>query len=429
MKDEKVISYHTFMLPFTYEDKKDIVVDWKKEDYKMSYNEQAYFHDFFIDSITEASFFTRDFKNSEFVVKKSQEYKLELDNTGLRLFEDEKVGILTLNLKNKNYSDIKSVLEINDFTRRLYPEYLDYEKEKSGLVPEHIEFDGKTEKFEFDKDLKKPELSKIIGIFLPIDKICPAIDDRMFTISFYKNEYYSEVLKKNFTCNDDWYKYVFVDGDDMTVQNKGMQKDLIKKATYKRWQNYGTMYGISKYSFVCLSNSDFQLEHMKTMYFSMFSLLLMTRATILKFSKEVSKIAKDIDKKDVTDEVEKIYAKYIKFVNGFYFREITAKDQGLEIYEQAMSILNIERDIKDLDAEIEELHRFVEMKQEKETSKTINFLTYLGGFLLPPTIVTGFLGMNSIDFAKTEIYNFPNILVIVSAFIVPVYIKCFKEKK
>jgi hypothetical protein len=345
-------------------------------------------------------FIKKDFNNKSLIMKKSIEYELILKSVNLRIF-DTNIGILTFNIENKNHCEFDHILEINDFTRRIYPEYLDYEKEKSGLVPEYIKLGDTLEEFKFEKDLKKPKISKIIEDFLPTDLITPAVDDRMFTICFCKDDSIAEKLKNDYHSYDDWYKYIFVDGDGKTVQNDAMQKELIQKATYNRWQQYGTMYGISKYSFVCLSNSDFPLSHMKTMYFSMFSLLLMVRATILKFSHEVSQIANNLDSNDISSEVQNLYERYIKFVNHFYFREITAKDQGLELYEKAIDILKIERDIKDLDAEIEELFKYVEMQRHKyaeieteKTNKKLNDITLYGGILLGASVLTGFFGMN-----------------------------------
>lgn len=402
-ENEQIYSYHTFMLPFSYatDDKKNIIKDWTKSQYDMGYNEKVYFHKFFLDSIISAEFYTKTFENNEFVMCKSQEYKLTLDSTNLRLFDKFNIGILIINLKNKNYHDSKTILEINDFTRRLYPEYLDYEKGESGLVPNFMEFNGKREDFKFDKDLKEPKISKIIDQFIPTSKIKKAVDDRMFTISFYNNPALANQLKDNYTCNDKWYEYIFIDGNGKCVQDNAMQIELIKKATYSRWKNYGTMYGMSKYSFVCLANSEFPLPHMQTMYQSMFSLLLMVRATLLKFSSEVSDIAKKLDENNTAYKVEKLYKKYIQFVNGYYFREITAKDQGLELYEQAIETLKIERDIKDLDAEIEELHKFLELQRKKEAekeaekmNKKLNDITIYGGILLGASVLTGFFGMN-----------------------------------
>ncbi|MBD3842714.1 MAG: hypothetical protein IE909_12690, partial [Campylobacterales bacterium] len=405
-KEETIYSYHTFMLPFIIKgDEKEIINGWKPKTYPLEYNEEAYFHKFFKDSFfsKNTKYYEKDeFENQEYIVTKSKKYLLNLQKTTLRIF-DTGIGILSLHLENKSYRDSKSILEINDYGRRIYPEYLDYENAKSGLVPVSVEFDGETEKFEYDlaKKKNKPTVSKIIDKFIPTSLIEPAVDDRMFVISFYNNAVLVNQVAQNYMCNDTWYEYVFVDGNGKTVQDEKMHKELIKDASYTRWKNYGTMYGVSKYSFVCLANSNFPLPHIQTMYQSMFSLLLMVRATLLKFSDEVSDIANHIDNTNTARKVEDLYKRYIKFVNNFYFREITAKDQGLELYEKGMAILNIQRDIKDLDSEIEELHKFVEMQQRKEvekeaekTNKKLENISLWGGVLLGVSVLTGFFGMN-----------------------------------
>ena len=418
-KEKTIHSFHTFMLPFIIKGKeKDIANGWNKKPYPLEYNEDAYFHKFFKDSFfgKNTQYFEKEeFANREYIITKTQKYTLNLKKATLRIF-DTGIGILSLHLENHNYHDVKSILEINDYGRRIYPEYLDHYNEQSELVPTSIEFDGETEQFEYAKAKKenKPTISKIIEKFIPLNSIAPAVDDRMFTISFYNNPALANQLKENYICNDTWYEYVFVDGKGKTVQDDEMQKKLIQNASYTRWKDYGTMYGLSKYSFMCLANSNFPLPHIQTMYQSMFSLLLMVRATLLKFSDEVSEIANHIDNANTASEVEDIYKRYIKFVNNFYFREITAKDQGLELYEKGMEVLNIQRDIKDLDAEIEELHKFVEMKQRKEaekeaekTNKKLNNISLYGGVLLGVSLLTSIYGMNvgdSVNFSRWLVY-------------------------
>lgn len=436
-KKDNIISYHTFMLPFIVKDKAEIINGWSKSNYDVDYNESTYFHSFFKNSMFEKNvefYKKQNLENQELIIKTSKnEYKLNLENINLRVF-DTGIAILTINIENKTYKEIDDILEVNDFARRIYPEYLDKDK-GCDLVAKSIELNGVVEDFKYENRPLKPKISKIISHFVPsltVDDI--VVDDRMFTISFFKNENFALELQKDYELNDNWYKYIFIDGNGLNVQNKSMQKELTKNATYHRWQNYNTMYGISRYSFVCLSSSVFPLPYMQTMYFSMFSLLLMVHSTVLKFSKEVSEIAYSIDDDKTAQKVEDLYKRYIKFVNDFYFREITAKDQGIEIYEKALSVLNIKRDIEDLDAEIEELHKFVEMKQEKKTSETLNFLTLLGGILLPPSLVTGFFGMNSLKgidkyspyFDMVTISNWSSEIAIGSMVIIPIYLFCKK---
>ncbi|MBU1994369.1 hypothetical protein KKC15_06635 [bacterium] len=439
-EQETIYSYHTFMLPFKFDktDKEAILKDWTFEPYKENYNERAYFHTFFQESMftTEnktSAFYTKQaYKNSKYIICKSEEYKLTLKSVNLRMFNTD-VGILSFHLENKTHPDMKAILEINDFGRRVYPEYLDYEKELCGLVPNYIKMGDVEERFEFNENQVKPKLSKIIQAFLPTEKITAAVDDRMFVISFYKNEKIAQELKNDYTRHDKWYEYMFIDGNGITVQNKEMQKELTQKATYARWQNYGSMYGLTKYSFVCLADSDFPLKHMQTMYFQMFSLLLMVRASLLKFSYEVSTIADDMDK-DISQDVSSLYKRYIQFVNNFYFREITPKDQGLELYEKAIDILKIERDVKDLDAEIEELHKYVELESRKkadEENKIINKklaqIQKYGGVMMFVSVVTGFFGMNvggEGDLSKWIVY-----LLVFLAFILPAFVIFKKQIK
>jgi hypothetical protein len=424
-KAENIHSHHTFMLPFIFDmtDKKDIIKNWDLSVYTANYNEEAYFHRFFKESMfgsnCNSEFYIQEqYNDAKYIIKiRNQEYTLNLKNVNLRIF-DTGIGILTLNIENKSYFDIKSILEINDYARRISPEYLDFEEKKSGLVPDFVQINDVIEDFNFEDTLKTPYISKIIQLFLPKDKIIPAVDDRMFTISFYQNKPITEWVKSNYEENDKWYEYVFVDGNGKTVQDEIMQKQLIKNASYTRWKDYGTMYGMSKYSFVCLSSSEFPLEHMKTMYFSMFSLLLMVRATLLKFSSEVSSIVNDLNDKKTSQNVTELYENYIQFVNKFYFREITAKDQGLEIYEKALAVLNIQRDIKDLDDEIEELHQFVKLQSEKKSAESMNYLTWIGAVLLPPSILTGYFGMNTLGSGIIS-FGFSTGLIIISAVIIP----------
>jgi len=269
---------------------------------------------------------------------------------------------------------------------------------RCSLVPESITINEVTENFCYTKSPEKPELSKIIASLVPADKITSAIDDRMFVISYYLNKILTDDLKRDYEKNDDWYRYVFVDGDGKTVQNSQMQQELIKKSTYSRWQGYGTMYGITRYSFVCLADSPFALEHIKTMYFQMFSLLLMVRATTLKFSGEVASIANKLEKSKDGKEIRTLYQRYIKFVSRFYFREVTAKEQGIEIYEKALELLKIERDVKDLDNEIAELFTYTDMTKQAQINEAVAKLSAYGIPLMVASLIAGVFGMNTINF-------------------------------
>jgi Mg2+ and Co2+ transporter CorA len=72
--------------------------------------------------------------------------------------------------------------------------------------------------------------------------------------------------------------------------------------------------------------------------------------------------------------------------------------------------LKINEYIKDLDSEIEELHRYVSLMEERERNRKISFLNAVAIIFLPITAITGFFGMNKLkdvfcndEFLKTSL--------------------------
>lgn len=432
---EELYSYHTFMFPFTFEGDFAENENWCHKYFNIKkqkdYNEFTYFYKHVQDAIYEKEKKEDTKKEDPAWISKYYEYKeqkgsykincqkgdfeLELDGISLRIF-NTKVGILAFNLKNTKYSGTEVILAINDFGRRIYPQFLgdEFTKDTKNAFLAHaitLSFENTepiVEDFsQFDNDGYKTAnlLPKFISTLIEENAttIRPIIDDRMFVISQYHNDELVNKLKIYKVCeeyeyetNDFWYKYLFIDGDDKTCQSKHMTKKLIGQSTYDRWVELGTLFGISRYSFVALTDSWFGknrlLPHTQTMYFQIFTLLLAYRATIIKFADEIqgATLGNDL----ITDKPQKVYEKYLTFLNKLYFKEVTAQDQGIEIYNKAMQILDIDKYMNDLDHEINELHNYVSILEEKKRNETLDKISLLGAVLLPPTLVTGFFGMN-----------------------------------
>jgi len=453
MTDE-VISYHTFMFPFVFEgefDRKDMW-DYHKFEIKepRDYNEYVYFYK----HVQDALFNKEDENNSKFI-SKYYEYKdgekgtytintknkgsftLQLDGISLRIFK-KNIAILSFNLKNTHYHNPQDILAINDFGRRIYPQFLGEhftDDTKKVLLAQSIslKFPQKEIYEDFTNFNKIENLAVAKLSFLPkfikelispnfinFENIRPIIDDRMFVISQYHNDAlanrmknYCDTTEEYMYENDDfWYEYIFIDGNGKNCQSRYMTKDLIKQSTYDRWVEYGTLFGISRYSFVSLTGHWFGnnrlLPHTQTMYFQIFSLLLAYRATIIEFSDEIQDITSKTDEEIIT-KAKDLYKRYLNFLNKLYFKEVTAQDQGIEFYNKAMQIMDIPKYMVDLDNEINELHHYVDMIEEKKRNKKLDAITYLGGFFLPLSLVLGFFGINV---GKTE--NFTSTLVTIT---------------
>jgi hypothetical protein len=452
---KKIISQHIFMFPFRMEEKEkpsgSIETEgwiWKPFDFKFGdsdapakYSEYAYFHDYvrralFSDGTDDIScYYEREIpKDAKLVIhiKDKKNYSLSLHHISLRLF-DTKVGIFTIEVLNYDAPAINDILHINEFGRRIYPQFIgegnDIKATKGAFLADKIElFFGTdkpiTEDFNCNEFLSKElKFAKYIewllgDSFCSIYKITPIIDDRMFTICWYGDDGLSRCLKRTrgdgyeYESSAVWYSIVYIDGStDSGIDNKNMQKELIKQATYPRWVEAGTLYGISRYSLICVTDTEDYgynhiRNHMQRMYYQMAVILLAQRASILKFSDDVSRIsgeietfvkAKNYDKtkfEDIAEKVKGLHASFIRFVNRLWFTEVTPQEQGIEMYNMAVKNMGIEGQLIELRAEIKELYEFVEMQYEKETNKSLALLDKIAFILLPIIVVASLLGMN-----------------------------------
>jgi len=446
-KNEKVIhSYHTFMLPFVFDDAFETRdTKWKYKKFKIleprDYNESVYFYKHVQDAIFNQS----EIEHKEFISKyyeyaeqkgsyiiqcKYGDFELEVDGISLRVFNTN-VGILSFNLCNTKYSKPKEILSINDFGRRIYPQFLgkEYTKEtKDSILANCLTLklgnEVISENFEHFNDVNNltaiPKLPSFIDKLIgKMGNVRPIIDDRMFVISQYNNDNLTKELSNfksdktySYVCNDWWYEYVFVDGNGKTCQSKLMTQKFVEKSTYDRWVEWGTLFGVSRYSFVALTGSCYGknvlLPHMQTIYFQMFTLLLSYRASIIKFSDDIQNITSLTDNK-IRKETPKLYSRYLKFINKIYFKEVTAQDQGIELYQKAMDILEIDKYMLDLDREMNELHTYVAMLDEREQihnaearEKRLESISNLGAIFLPPSLLTGIYGGNVTNYVKDD---------------------------
>jgi len=432
-EDEKIIySYHTFMLPFVFKGEFTPEVKWKYKLFEIEtikdYNEYIYFYKHVQDALFStkettdsiSKYYEYDYKNGSYSIESNKGiYVLELDRLSLRTFINTNVAILSFNLKNTKYYKQNDILAINDFGRRIYPPFLgqNFTQETKNAILAHsltLTLDQKEYQEDFTYfdtlgNLKQHSfMPKFIQKLLEknfddFTKIKPIIDDRMFVISQYNNDSIVNSLKildykERYTYETDewWYKYIFIDGDSKTCQSKDMTQKLIKESSYDRWVEEGTLFGISRYSFVAVTGNQFGndvlLAHMQTMYFQIFSLLLAYRASIIKFSDDIQNITSKTD--TLTQETQQLYKNYLNFLNKLYFKEVTAQEQGIELYNQAMKVMEIDKYMKDLDHEINELHSYVTMVEEKKRNKKLDDISLYGGTLLFASIITGFFGMN-----------------------------------
>jgi len=431
--------------------------DWKETFFKINtasdYNEYIYFYDFARDAIYPVEKNTGTLRQYEYNIAPGSKplYKIKtIDLTGGPItyeLEIEKilltvyftgVGILSYHLENTKYSELKDILRINEFGRRIYPQFLSSVVDgltgsvKNAFLADSLEvvfsdtkrFESGFQRFDkIDKVRTKPDMLShtIMGIlgksFYTGEsekenegiRISPILDDRMFVLCWLADKTLCETLAKydkkiemyGYMENDDWYKLVFIDKSSPSCNSIPMKKRLLMEHTYDRWigTKYSSLFGIARYSFVMLNDDEetFVKDHLKTMYFRMVLLALAQRASILRFSAEATRISDLKEHEETTEKVSELQKKYLQFINKIYFREITAFEQGIDLYERVVRSMEIERDVKALDQEIEELRNYASLKEENRKNNLLQKITVIGTLFLIPSLLISYLGINMID--------------------------------
>ena len=377
-------------------------------------------------------------------------YILEIESILLNIYNTG-VGVMSFHLKNYDFSNEQAILDINQFGRRIYPPFLgNFMKNqplgdvKGGELADRIsiccagkEWGGEDFSMYEDPDNFRKSPFRLPGfISKPFEgvplyckndtpnsqssfiEISPVVDDRMFVLCWSQNEQVIKFLGQSVNefsknnswkelnhVNDYWYKYLFIDANYPNCGDPKMFQDLLREHTYKRWlvPEGGTAYGVTRYSFVSLMAADDPIYrgHVTGMYYKMIELSLVQRVSVLKFSDEVTHLSnlersgKSIN--ELSNDIRRLYNAYIHFVNKIYFREITAQEQGIELYDMMQKNMRLEEQVEDLEKEIGELHQYATLLEEKKRNDQLQVLTILATIFLVPSFFTSFFGMNLFD--------------------------------
>lgn len=370
--------------------------------------------------------------------------ELVVKSISLRLCETG-VGLLSLELHNYKHPTFEEVLLINNLGRCVFTPYMAADKVDNaitnGNAPARIEIElGYLEaKGEFnDKYFKKPGLGVAAHITdllasaglglegapdsagLPF-RFRPTADDRMFVVCWFGSQEWSNHMQirrddggYQYQNDSDWYRLVFVDSCEPLCQHEGMRQELIAQSTYCRWADYGTLYGITRYSLICLANRNdtsltYLREYMRGVYAQMMAMLLIQRASLLRFSGRVAEASREArdnasaEKANISEiagQAERLQLDYLNFVNRLWFTEVSPQEQAIEMYSQAFNLAGLDKSMEELRTEIGELHAFIRMNHEKNEGEALKGITLLGVLFLPLSLLAAIFSMNLDWFEK-----------------------------
>ena len=393
---------------------------------------------------------------------KDKNYELKVESINLNIYSTG-IGVLTLYLANKKESQKSEadVRNINQYGRRVMPpnagEFNDWQRSQlaksisiKGLQSDTQDRYKDDFRYCYIQDEKRKGVDdtwtvssmilNLIHDIFPEMGVVPVVDDRMLVNCWYGNNelsWQAKCYKEYF--KEFWYKYVFLDEfDTLSCQDREMRDRLLSESTYTRWKDYGTLYGVSRYSLVALTNecgfsTSVIAMHMRTIYARLFELMIVQRASLLRFSEEVTDVcrprAQKDDEKSVAEKINSLYLGYIRFINQIYFRSVTTQDQGIELYEMITKQFDTERQIKALDGEIDELNRYIDLKIDRKRNKNGELLNMLAAICLPASLIAGVLGMNEFCDIAPAIWWYMGIEVVVIVLSIIVILVCMKKIK
>lgn len=440
IKKMKPISKHIFLFPFKYLEEQSIdgVPLWKRgcspeneKDKIDLFNEKQYFYPFVHKALYDDG--TKDTLVRHYEMKKEdgkyvvvvnqREYILDIESINVNLYNFG-IGILSIHLLNTDTKQGSSedILKINQYGRRVMPPfYNDITNNPRYELADRIKITWKEggiieEDFSSFKTEETWKVGTIVSKLLSPLTVEPVIDDRMFTLCYYENneemaqiakvsphgKYFCRTCLNDGTkCEDFWYKYVFVDGGDATCYGEEMYKDLLRKQTYSRWEHpsWGTEYGVSRYSLVALTNETappYLLDYFETIYTRLAELVLCQRAALVLFSRKAGELTKDGKIESYLTDSDNLSSEYIKFVNNFCYQEVTAQDQGIELYSLMKSTLNTDSYEKTLREQILLLHnRIMEIHDERNVRNGL-WLNKLASIVVPVTVLTSLAGLGQL---------------------------------
>ena len=363
-------------------------------------------------------------KHTKDGVIKSTTKQLNINGIRLKLFNTG-IGVLVFELENYLYKELEEINWLNEYGRRIYMPFL-LTKNSCELCAEEISImfngenitNGKT--WKEIRDFTETKLASPITYLLSNDTykittqrastgknnffIEPIVDDRMFVACYYINKDFATKMAKQPTaeqptaeqptneyrylsdaskdikgsdnCAAAWYKTIFVDSGDISCYSKSLLKEKLQKHTYDRWIEKGSLTGISEYSLVTVTSSDWDAlyRNFLTQYIEMMILVLAQRASLLNFERMISYSA--MGKYDIC----KIQDSYVKFQSQLLLKEVTPQQQGIELYKMLLDNLFIQEQATEIEKQISALSTQKSSKSENKENLILFILAALSIF-------------------------------------------------
>lgn len=370
------------------------------------------------------------------IKKGKNTYELPLDGIELHIY-DCGVGIIFFKALNFTYYSIDMIKEINDYGRRIKVAYVPNFKNATRIWADEIgikilDHKGNVKKssiMEYEKAIEaindgideEANTSKIANyaIFLKdilygrFGKECTKddkrenkysittySDDRMFLISMIRDTKLSQevqglsdvdgkqTLEQLSELEEKVYSIVYADPKWATCTEVLMRREILEGALYKRWLGWGSLYGVTSYSYVAITdngsgaNASVVCPFYKE-YLYLISLVLAQRIGISIFSKSTTKNAQEFNRNKLihlflVGKQSDLQKRYIIFKNQMLLTEPSCQEQGIDIYKILQKQLLINNQESKLESQLKSLYESINISWEKNVALFGGFIAVIG---------------------------------------------------
>lgn len=246
--------------------------------------------------------------------------------------------------------------------------------------------------------------------------VYPALDDRMFVASFILDPAETDRMRAQkdgdyaFLTDTELsrsiYQLAFIDPGRMnyddsatgncTCRSHKMRKRLLEEHVYDRWTeypedgSYGTIYTVANQGLtaLCNYNGDNKLSNpFLTEYVQMCCLCLVQKATLIHFQHAVSTVSGNVEKpgKNISHgtiaRLMNLQERFVAYQSQLSFTEVTAQEQGIELYELLRKFMFIEQECESLSDRLEKLEAAAETNLDFKFNKIALIFTFVAFFL------------------------------------------------
>jgi len=225
-----------------------------------------------------------------------------------------------------------------------------------------------------------------------------ALDNRMYVYSFMALAGSPPTSKKEKDHHEAIFtRFMYVDlpGQGL-VYNPVFFRPIMNEQVYRRWEQYGTLYGITRYSSITLKYgcgfTEKLVEDYESVYYQMLLLALFYRCTLLRFLAKLSRATMDLGKRK-RSSFEKLRKDFALFTNVYWFKELTNQDQGIELFNIYQKAFQYDEMYKQLNEDIDRASDLESIHKQKSENRRNSFIAIAAFILTAAAFLMGFFSL------------------------------------